>query len=139
MPLPLVMLTMAHFKQVRDAIWDARVKYQNIGIELGLSPDDVDAIVEDEGGKVEKCFVEVLKRCLKDGISQKKIADALQSTPVGYGYLGREFLDKKFAPHKEQHHGKFVTMLADIILRTLLVKYWMNVYISIFVQILRRT
>ena len=111
MSLPLVMLTMVHFKQVLDAIWDARVQYQNLGYELGISPDDVDAIVENVGGKVEKGFAEVLKRCLKDGISQKKIADALQSRTVGYGHLGREFRTMKFvAPPKEQNR-EFVTML----------------------------
>ena len=121
MPLPLAMLTMAHFTQVQDAIWDARVQYKNIGIELGISPDDVEAIAENVRGNVEKGFTEVLRRCLRDGISQKRIASALQSKTVGYGHLGREFLAMKFvAPPKEQHH-KFVTMLAGIILRILLV------------------
>ena len=107
------MLTTAHFPQVRHAIWDARVQYENIGIELGISPDDVQVIKENERGNVEKGFDEVLRRCLKKGISQKKIADALQSKTVGYEQLGREFLAKKFvAPPKEQH-GKFVAMIAN--------------------------
>lgn len=105
------MLTSAHFIQVQKAIWEARVKYYNIGIELGLSPDDVDAIVENVGGNVEKCFAEVLKRSLKREISQKKIADALQSDTVGYEHLGRQFLAMNFAPPKEQHR-KFLTRLA---------------------------
>ena len=94
---------MEHFQRVRDAIWDARVQYHNIGIELGMSPDSVDAISDDMRGNVGRSFAEVLRRCLSNGISQKKIADALQSRIIGYGHLGREFLAMKFVtkPHKE--------------------------------------
>ena len=116
MPFPLVMLTNAHFTQVQKAIWEARVQYYNFGIELGLSPDDVDVIVENAGGKVEKGFAEVLKRSLKCGISQAKIADALQSNTVGYGYLGREFLAMKFEARPKEQHRKFVTMLTNNII-----------------------
>ena len=87
---------MDHFRNVRDAIWDARVQYHNIGIELGISSDDVDAIAENENRNVEKCFARVLKQCLQKGISQKKIADALQSKTVGYGHLGQQFLAMTF-------------------------------------------
>ena len=79
MALPLAMLTMAHFPQVRDAIWDARVQYENIGIELGISADDIEAITENVRGNVERSFAAVLKRCLKDGVPQKRLASALQS------------------------------------------------------------
>ena len=94
---------MEHFRQVRDAIWDARVQYPNIGLELGISSDDIDAIAENKRGNVEKSFEEVLRRCLKNGISQKKIADALQTKTVGYGHLGKEFLAMTFVtmPHKK--------------------------------------
>ena len=91
---------MKHFKEVYDAIWDARVQYQNIGIELGVQPDTIDAIADTQRGNVDKCFGEVLKLSLKDGISQKRIADALQSRMVGYGNLGQEFLAIKFVTPK---------------------------------------
>ena len=97
---------MAHLKEVMDAIWDARVQYQNIGIELGVPPDTIDSIAETQRGNVDKCFGEVIRYCLKNGISQKRIADALQSRMVGYGHLGEEFLAKKFVksiPQKTEH------------------------------------
>lgn len=87
---------MEHFKQVHDAIWDARVQYNNLGLEIGISSDDIDAIAMNMRGIVENIFAEMLKRCLRKGISQKKIADALRSKTVGYGHLGKEFLAMKF-------------------------------------------
>ena len=72
------------------------MQYKNIGIDLGISPDDVDAIADNVRGNVENGFAAVLRQCLKTGISQKKIADALQSRTVGYGHLGKEFLAMTF-------------------------------------------
>ena len=102
---------MANYREVSKAIWDARVQYYNIGIELGVQPDTIDAIADTQRGNVDKCFEGVLKHCLKNGISQKRIAEALQSTMVGYGHLGEKFLAMKFA---KEALSKSVVLLAYI-------------------------
>lgn len=90
-----VLLTMDHFSQVKEAIWDARNKYDHFGVAVGIDQDTIDAI-EKSCKKAEECFTQVLKECLRNGITQKKISDALKSKTVGYGRMGDEFLAVKF-------------------------------------------
>ena len=83
-------LRMTEFAAVQNAVWPARSQYYNLGIALKVSADDLDAIEKSSSYKVDGCFAEMLKNCLKreEGLSQRALADALASQPVGYGNLG---------------------------------------------------
>ena len=78
---------MDHFPQVLDAIWEARSKYSNLGISLGVSLESIEAIKMSCHHQVGECFKEVLKECLQNGISKKDLSDALKSRTVGFGIL----------------------------------------------------
>ena len=82
---------------VQAAVWDARSEYYNIGIALGVPAGDLDAFKRN-GARDDDCFVDVLKHCLRqpEGLSQKKLADALASKPVAFGGLAEEIRNKKF-------------------------------------------
>ena len=91
-------LRMADFPAVQNAVWPARCKYYNLGIALKVSADDLDAIEKSNSYKVDECFREMLKKCLKcdDGLSQRALADALANESVGYGNLAEEILALTF-------------------------------------------
>ena len=58
-------LTIADLKSVRSAIWVARSKWMDIGIELDVLKSDLDALQETYGNNVGKCFTEMLSLWLK--------------------------------------------------------------------------
>ena len=91
---------MADFSAVLNAVWPARSRYYNLGIALRVSADDLDGIEKSNLYKVDECFREMLKICLRrdEGLSQQKLANALAkfNETVGYGNLGRDILAKTF-------------------------------------------
>ena len=89
---------MDHLPDVLKAVWPARSKYYNLGIALRVSADDLDATERSSAYKVDECFTEMLKICLRrsEGLSQRRLADALESHPVGYGNLGEKVRSVKF-------------------------------------------
>ena len=90
------LLTIHHLPQVLDAIWEARSKYTNIGLDVGLSPETIDSIQDTCHNNVDKCFQEVLKACLNKGITQRKLANALKAQTVGRAHLGEQLLATTF-------------------------------------------
>ena len=90
-------LTPAHLSQVQSLVWEARAKYYDIGLELGLPSDAIDAIEKSSSHRVETIYTEMIKECLKLGlVTQKKLADAVSSRQVGYQYLSSDILDRRF-------------------------------------------
>ena len=90
-------LTMDHFQQVLNVAWPARTEYSNISIELGLAADFTDAIEKSHSYRVDKCFTEMIKACLRQGLlTPEKLANALSANSVGFGYLSEEILAMKF-------------------------------------------
>ena len=53
-------LTINDLKFVRSAIWEARSKWMDIGIELSLNKSDLDALNKTNGSDVGKCFTETI-------------------------------------------------------------------------------
>jgi hypothetical protein len=52
-------------KNVRDLLFNIRQKWYNIGIELGLSTDELDVIESKYKDDPDRCLVEVIKMWLK--------------------------------------------------------------------------
>ena len=53
-------LTLDDLASVQQSVWEGRSKWYNIGLELGLTPGDLDAIDHDHRS-ADKCFTATLK------------------------------------------------------------------------------
>ena len=87
-------LTTTDLPNIMRKIWDARVKWYNIGLGLRINPGALDAI-EKNNGNVDDRFREMLGVWLKTNQPQPTkalLAEALQSRIVGYGYLTEHIL-----------------------------------------------
>ena len=84
--------------KVQNAVWEARSKYYSLGLALGVSAGDLDAIEKSCVCKVDDCFVEMLKVCLRSGsgLSQQALADALALPTVGFRHLGDQIRARTF-------------------------------------------
>lgn len=55
---------MDSFLLLQTALWEIRAKWYNLGVALGFSPGDLDAIETDNYRKTGACLTELLKRWL---------------------------------------------------------------------------
>ena len=95
-------LTSSNLATVRDALFDVRSKWEDIGIEL-LSKNDTDAIKKEKGNIVVDCLTEMLSVYLKRAKpepSWKSIIAALKAKAVGESQLAEE-LEKKYLSHDQ--------------------------------------
>jgi hypothetical protein len=72
---------------VKDALWEARTKWYDIGLELEIAPTDLEAIEEGSGSDIELCFRKMLynwlsKSCTKKRCTWKAIISALRSKVI---------------------------------------------------------
>ena len=82
-------------------MWPARTKSSGIGLALGLAPDAFDAIEKSHNYRVDDVFSEMMKECLRQGlVTQQKLADAVSSRQVSFGYLSEEILAAEFTISK---------------------------------------
>ena len=93
-------------KLLLTAIWDARSKYSNFGLELGLSVETVDSIEKTLHYNTDECFKAVLAECLNNGVTQRRMANALRERTVGRGSLGDQLLAMKIPRIMKQ--GQFI-------------------------------
>ena len=96
-------LTDADLRDVREKTWDARNKWFDIGIELGLRHADLTAIRRQHGDDPNACFTEMLALWLNTKrASWADLIAALKHPVVGFGSLAdtlesilrRETLDR---------------------------------------------
>ena len=110
-PVLIDRLTMDHFQQVLNVAWPARTKYSSLGIELGLAADDIESIEKSKQFLVDESFTDMIKACLRQGLlTQKKLADALSTNPVGLGYLSEEVLAVKFTTPPKVARCKLIVL-----------------------------
>ena len=105
-------LTINDLKFVRSAIWEARSKWMDIGIELSLKKSDLDALEETDGGNVGKCFTEMISLWLNKTNplpSLSTLVAALKEQAVGFEQLADQ-LEKKWS---ERNAAKSQTFTAD--------------------------
>ena len=84
------MLVEAHFREVQHLIWEIRPNYQNFAYVLGLTPGHVAAIRQTHHSVTDDCFNAVLTEILKRGVTQEKLAEALESKELGYVQLAQK-------------------------------------------------
>ena len=72
-----------------DAVWDARLKWFDIGLELGLIVTDLDVIEASHRNSVARYFPEMLKLWLRHDTHStwSALVDALRSPTVGHKEL----------------------------------------------------
>ena len=90
MPMPNASdLTSNDIQKVRNQIWEARVKWFDIGIELGINVNDLKAIKNGANHHdIDNCFTDMLLIWLQQtGATWEALAKALRSKPVGYALL----------------------------------------------------
>ena len=79
-------LSIDSLSDVVKAVWEARVEWYDIGVELRVSPDTLDTIQKDHRD-TKPCFREMLKvwlRRTEPRPSWAELAKALRSPTVGY-------------------------------------------------------
>ena len=84
-------------RSVRRATWDARSKWYDVGLELGIDPGTLDSIKANNDA-VESRFTAVLLawlRTVNPRPTLAALAEALRSPTVGYGHLAEQILALK--------------------------------------------
>ena len=79
--------------KVQRAVWEGRVKWYNIGLELGLTVGMLDAIQLTNKHDVDECFREMLKKWLRKSDllpTWSSLAEALRAPPVGLEQLAEQ-------------------------------------------------
>ena len=91
-------LTIDDLREVCNAVWAARNKWYDIGIQLGLKATDLDEIEENYPRNIGKCFSKMLMLWLR-GVNPpptwSAMVDALKIPAVGLGDLAEE-VESKF-------------------------------------------
>ena len=85
-------MTPRDLKSVRTAIWEARSRWSDIGIELEMSKTDLD-VIQQTYTETHQCFNEMLCEWLKRTDPQPTwtaLVDALKAPAVGLGQLAEE-------------------------------------------------
>ena len=87
------LLTVDDLAAVQRAVWEARSKWYNIGLELGLTVGTLDAIKQSNHYDIDGCFTEILKQWLRNFKLEptlNSLADALKSPTVGLAQLAED-------------------------------------------------
>ena len=85
-------LTIEDLKTVKKAVWSARTKWKDIGLELDIIQTDLDAI-ETAHRDIGRCLTEMLTLWLKKvdpPPTWSTLVAALQDPTIGYGDLAKE-------------------------------------------------
>ena len=75
-------------------MWEARVKWYNLGLGLDITPGSLDAIELANLQKPDRCFRVMLTQWLREyhRPTWSALAEALKSPSVGYSQLGEQIL-----------------------------------------------
>ena len=80
-------------KEVRGFLYKVRRKWYDIGIELGISIDELDTISVNNQNDSEKCLVDMIKIWLKSinpPPTWNALSKALKSDPVGEAQMAKK-------------------------------------------------
>ena len=86
-------LTTDDLGDVLEAVWEARVKWFNIGLKLGISAGTLNAIKKNNNQDPDDCLTVMLEYWLNNGKpkpSWVELVRALKSPMVGYAQLAEE-------------------------------------------------
>ena len=93
-------LSITDLAKVLRAVYDARTKWYNIGLELKIMPSDLDVIRFEYHDNPSECFRELLSRWLRRGDPKPTwvvLAYALESPTVGFRTLSEEMKQKNMS------------------------------------------
>ena len=87
-------LTINELNSVLNKVWDARSKWNNIGLALEVSQGDLEAIKASNNNDADVCFREILTRWLQrcSRPTWRVLADALRSPTVGHHCLANDIV-----------------------------------------------
>ncbi len=73
-------------EQVFEEVYDARVKWRNIGLKLGVDNNTLKAILDEQNHNVDNCFLETLNKWLTGNKERtwSRLADVMESKIVSY-------------------------------------------------------
>lgn len=94
-------LTVNDLASVQTAVWEGCAKWYNIGLQLGITPGRLDAIMVANQSDPDRCFTATLKEWLSKSElhpSWSSLARSLVAPPVGLGYLAEQ-LPNHDLPH----------------------------------------
>ena len=86
-------LSIKDLKTVKKAVWGARTKWMDIGLELDLDVTDLTAIDATHRGDIGRCFIEMLTLWLKQvdpSPTWSAMVAALQEPIIGFGSLAEQ-------------------------------------------------
>ena len=77
-------------------MWEARTQWYNLGLELDITPDSLDAIELANGQNPDRCFRAVLTKWLREHErpTWRVLAEALRSPSVGQSHLAEQILQQ---------------------------------------------
>ena len=110
-------LTSRDLRTVRRAVWDARTKWMDIGLELDLNMSDLAAIEAVHRADIGRCFIEMLTVWLKQvdpPPTWTALVAALQDPVIGCGDLAEQVESKYVSgvtdsdPATENQEGEFI-------------------------------
>ena len=93
-------------RDLLDALQEKAAKWSSIGVQLNLSPDELDTIRADSDGVVE-CLTGVLRKWQSKIDPQptwKAVIEVLKAPALGEAVLARK-LEERFAPRIAQPNG----------------------------------
>ena len=75
-------------------MWEARVKWYNLGLGLDITPDSLDAIELANSQNPNRCFRAMLTQWLREHRQPtwNALAKSLKSPSVGYSQLGEQII-----------------------------------------------
>lgn len=115
-------------RTIQPALWGARPKWYNIGIQLGCEVSDLDAIRVSNNRNTDECMTDMLATWLRKGIptpTWTSVVEALQSPTVDLMQMAEKIVDKYLSSdpkeesedsHKTNHtkcHNEQVSQAID--------------------------
>ena len=89
----LEILTVSDLAKVQDKIWEARTKWYQVGLLLGVSVDTLDVIQYNHPTNCDQCITDMIKEWLRASDLQRTwevLAKALESPQVGHSNLAKQ-------------------------------------------------
>ena len=113
-------LTIADLEQVIDKVWDARVKWYQIGLGIKIKSTDLDAIRKRHGNDPDECFCELLSVWLNQASPKPTwalLTKALKSRLVGFEQLSEKLGSQsqiiECGGKSQQHESEIVNPKSD--------------------------
>jgi hypothetical protein len=98
-------LSVKHLKTVLNELFDAKIKWHNLGLELELDNSILESIRKDYRENIDDCFRETIVAWFKSSSEAPKtwstLADALKAPIVGFGQLATQIEEKYCQPQPQ--------------------------------------